>query len=225
MNLNFSPRQRTGCRANHLGKYHNPTPLSATAAAMTLPRPPSSQDLAHCTPGAQPSTPHPDRTPGLPPTPDSSAPLPGPVPLEAPERLRERGCSPDTSHPCLRLGGSRGREPRLLPLSTSPLTSSSELHVVVREGRQDALPANALACDGQNLLSQRSGSDVHQPCTGASILPLPAARGVLEGRPAKRLSLDGLVPCPPAAQKPANRGQSVARRLGHSQMDRLVSPS
>ncbi|KAG5286684.1 hypothetical protein AALO_G00017650 [Alosa alosa] len=220
-------RQRTERHVNDLGMYRNPAPPSASKKP--LPRPPSSPSLPASTPGAQLSAAHPGRTPGSPPTLDHLASrLPGSLSPEAPEWGREGGCSRDTSFPRLRRGGSRLGEPSLPPLLNS--SSPSELRIgqcaIVGEGQQGGLSLDANpVCDRLKQWSLQSGKGVRSSCTDASTHPLPRASGVMECRLASELSLDAMVPCPPVSQKPANRGQSVARRLGLPQGDRLVSPS
>ncbi|XP_062413101.1 coiled-coil domain-containing protein 24 [Sardina pilchardus] len=224
-------RQRTERHASDLGMCRNPAPPSASKKP--LPRPPSSPSLLVSAPGVQLSAAHPGRTPGSPPVLDHSAPrLPGPLSVDAPERWREGGRSPDAPLlPRLRRGGSRLGEPSLPPLVPSPTSRPSELQVgqcaIAGEGQHDGLSVDADPARDrlQQQRSLQSGKCVQPRRAEDSTRPLPRASGVTECGPASEPSLDAMVPCPPASQKPANRGQSVARRLGLPQGDRLVSPS
>lgn len=228
MSTTVSSRQRTGCRDLDFRMCNNPA--LPPASPKFLPRPPSSKNLPISTPGDQLSALHPHRTPGRPSSPGHSACLPEPATLEAPERLREMGFSPGALLPHLRRGGSRLGELSLAPMVSSPSSSLSELkmgqHVGVGERQQGSHLVDAsLVCDKVDQLSLRSGKDVRPSCRDTTTQPLSHSTKVVGGCLAKERSPDPLVPCPPVSQKPANRGQSVARRLGLPQLDRLVSPS
>lgn len=210
-----SPRQRAGCHDHdRAGMCQNP--VQPSAASKFLPRPPSSKKLSVFPPGDRLSAPHPHRMAGQPPSPSPSACLPGPAASKAPERLKERDCSPDALLPHLRRRGSRRGETSLAPLVSSPSSSTSDLGigqcVGLGEGQHGGNVVDTnLVCNKLDQLSLWSGKDVRPSCKDAITRPLSHS--------------DPLVPSPPVSQKPANQGQSVARRLGRPQLDRLVSPS
>ncbi|KAL2097230.1 hypothetical protein ACEWY4_006437 [Coilia grayii] len=219
-------RQKIEWRASDLGLCRTPTPPLSPAA---LPRPPYSRDQHRRKSAEQLSTPHLDRTAVPSPSPDLCTGLSSAD--QAPEWQREAGYSPDTTLPRPRWGGSRAGEQTLLPLAVSCPTSASELGlrppVAAMQEDQPGRPVDALAAR-LNHLCPRSGKNMLSVDVGGAAtlsLSLPRSSSAMEGNGTRRPPLDALVPCPPVSQKPANRGPSVARRLGIQQLDRLVSPS
>lgn len=215
------------CRTRDFQLCTKPSPPISPGA---LPRPPTSLNRHRWKSADQLTVPQRDRTPSASPSPDAWSRLSSPD--QAP-------CSPDaTALPHRpRCGDSRAGEHTLLPLAVGPMAMSlepepgSRAAAAVTEERPSRPPADALA-DRLGQLGPRSGKNVLpiDATSGASALSrtLPHGSGAAEGHPTQRLHQppDGLVPCPPAVQKTANRGPSVARRRGlQRQMDRVEIPS